>query len=228
LHTYGQTLEHYKYMQLIAMVYLTLVIVTIVFAGRLVSLSGYPLAVTTTLMPLRFSIPDIFTEVYGYRNTRRLIWFGIFCELLFLALSYFLLHIFKANHTIQMHYEFVFSRLSRIFIACLLAHVTSNFINVYCISKWKILVKGKYFFFRSLGATFIGLTIFTLVTLFILFWHTIPSNILIKLIITTIAVKIIVEPIFALLATLVTLFLKKAEGTDIYDIGISYNPFSLS
>ena len=63
----------------------------------------------------------------------------------------------------QESYDQVLGKLPRVAIASFLAIFVGAFINAYAISKWKILLRGRYFWLRSLGASAIGEFIFTIV-----------------------------------------------------------------
>ena len=55
--------------------------------------------------------------------------------------------------SIQNAYEEVFGNLIRFVSAGFLAVLSSHFLNIYIFSKWKILLRGKYFWLRSIGAS---------------------------------------------------------------------------
>jgi uncharacterized integral membrane protein (TIGR00697 family) len=105
-------------------------------------------------MPLWFVLGDVIAEVYGYKAARHVIWMAIICQFIF-ALSCAILISFDSpdGWANQGAYNQVLGKLPRVAFASFFAIVSGAFINAYAISKWKILLHGKYFWLRSLGAS---------------------------------------------------------------------------
>ena len=54
-----------------------------IVAVKLVSIFGYVVPGGAIVYPLTFIMDDIITEVYGYHAARRVIWFGLLANVLF-------------------------------------------------------------------------------------------------------------------------------------------------
>jgi uncharacterized PurR-regulated membrane protein YhhQ (DUF165 family) len=61
----------------------------------------------------------------------------------------------------------------------------------------------------------------------IAFYGTIPGDVLWTVIVSNYIFKCSVEILFTPLTYKIVGFLKKKENTDVYDIGVKYNPFQL-
>lgn len=59
-------------------------------------------------------------------------------------------------------YNIILHLLLRASIANAIAIAIGSFFNIYLLSKWKMLIKGKYFWLRSLGSSAIGESFYTI------------------------------------------------------------------
>jgi hypothetical protein len=180
-------------------------------------------------MPLWFVMGDVIAEVYGYKIARHMIWMAIICQFIF-AFACAGLISFNAplDWPHQEAYDQVLGKLPRVALASFLAIVNGAFINAYAISKWKILLRGKYFWLRSLGASAIGELVFTIVAYLTEFLGVVPLSHLLYLMTISYVIKLILNPILVIPSALTVLILRQLEKVDFYDVGINFNPFKLS
>ena len=64
----------------IVAIFITCLITANIIAVKLISLHGFILPAAIVIFPLSYIIGDVLTEVYGYRQARRVIWLGFFCN----------------------------------------------------------------------------------------------------------------------------------------------------
>ena len=187
------------------------------------SLSG------TLIIPLSYATSDIITEVYGYKEMRRLIWTSIFILYLCATIIFIIIHLPTGSYQIEAKpYDQVLSYFLRDVITYSIAAVTSIFLNSYIISKWKIMVKGRIFWLRSLGATAIGEALFILTWGLLGFSGQFELHTLFQLMLASFFCKIIYN-IFAIVPTsIITSLLKNREAIDAFDYNVKFNPFSLN
>ena len=69
---------------LITAVFITCLITANITAVKLVSVFGLVLPAAIIIFPISYIFGDVLTEVYGYRQARRVIWLGFACNLLVL------------------------------------------------------------------------------------------------------------------------------------------------
>ncbi len=100
------------------------------------------------------------------------------------------------------------------------------FLNSYILTKWKILINGKYFWLRSLGSTLFGEAIFILTWGFLAFSGEFPIRELLQLMLVSYAYKAICNIITIFPSAILAFSLKKAEGIDVYDYNTNFTPFS--
>lgn len=217
-----------NYLQFLVMLYATFMLLTVVTCYKVISIHGSIFSVATLVVPFWYATNDIVAEIYGYSASRRLIWFGIFCQFIFVTLAYLLIHVYHSTPDNQHAYEVVFDKIPRVAISSLIASLIGSFLNIYFISKWKVLTKGRFFWFRSIGSTIIGITVFTIIEAFIIFGGTMPAIKILELIGDTLLLKLLIEPFSTTYAAIAVKIIKKFEGTDVYDLDISYSPFKLN
>jgi uncharacterized integral membrane protein (TIGR00697 family) len=92
----------------------------------------------TILFPLSYIFGDILTEVYGYRNSRKVIWTGFFCALL-MSLVLWIVQVLPpaSDWTNQAAFESVLGFIPRIVAASLLAYIAGEFSNSIILSRLK-------------------------------------------------------------------------------------------
>jgi len=78
---------------------------------------------------------------------------------------------------------------------------------------------------RTIGSTLSGEGIDTLLFCLIAFYGLLPGNLLLTVFLSNYIFKCTVEILFTPVTYAGVRFLKKRENIDVYDRGISYNPF---
>jgi uncharacterized integral membrane protein (TIGR00697 family) len=214
------------YLLFLAMLYLTVMLCSGVLTHRLIQLGPFYTMAGTLVAPLWFTLSDVIAEIYGYTVARRLVWFGFICQTIFAIICKLLVELpspdFLDNQTAY------FTVLDSILYTCLsalVAYIFAGFINIYLISKWKILLMGRYFWLRSLGASTISELIFTVLAVFFIQVGKLPLKQMLTIMAVSYSLKVIYAILLALPANLLTYVIKKTDGIDIYDYKTNYNPF---
>lgn len=224
----GNGKQQYKYLTLLAMLFMTIKLTTILLIYKIIHLGPLSFTASTLVMPCWFFLGIIITETYGYPVMRHLIWMTIICQSLFAIVCTILIHVPSPDWINQAAYDQILGKLPRITMASSTAIMCGAFINSYATAKYKILSKGKRFWLRSLKASFIGELVFTVIAYLMEFVGIIPFQNVIKLMAISFAVKILLSPVLVIPVVLITKRLKQSEGIDIYDIGTNFSPFKLN
>jgi hypothetical protein len=70
-------------------VFITCLVTANITAVKLINLSGLILPAAVIIFPISYIFGDVLTEVYGYRQARRVIWLGFGCNLLVVMAIWF-------------------------------------------------------------------------------------------------------------------------------------------
>lgn len=218
-----------KYFLYIAIAFVAILMVSNTTGGKLIGIGPFVFAGAIFIFPLSYIFGDVLTEVYGYRATRKIIW-SAFVAIIFMSLSYLFI-IALPPASFWSGQEALASTLGlapRIALASILAFFTGEFCNSYVLSRMKVLMNGKSLWMRTIGSTVVGEGIDTVVFVTVAFYGTIPLAVLVTTIWSGYLFKVLYEVIATPITYFVVGWLKRAEGIDVYDNGISYNPFHIS
>lgn len=156
--------SYYKYLNFLAIFYFTGWAATYPLVYKMVSIKDILETGAIFLFPLSYALSDVIAEVYGYKIARQIIWSSLICGFIFSAALEIVSQLPAASFwNLQSSYDAVFGSILRAYFALSIASIAGLFINIYVISKWKILLKGKYFWMRSLCSTGIGELVFTII-----------------------------------------------------------------
>ena len=201
-----------------AMLYLTIMLICAVTAHKTVEIHGYTTAAAALVIPFWFILSDIIAEIYGFKIARQLLWLGLLFQGIFAIACLFLIHLHSpSSWSYQADYELVLGGLLRLTLSIFIAVIIAGYLNIRLLTKWKFLLKGKYFWLRSIGASGIGETIYSIIASVLIFYGTMNLHALIIFTILALLCKIIYTIIFAYPATLLTYWLQKLEGFEISD-----------
>jgi len=212
----------------VVMIFITCLITANITAVKLVSIFGLILPAAIIIFPMSYIFGDVLTEVYGYRQTRRVIWLGFFCNLIAVVAIWLGQVLPPASFwEEQAAYERILGYAPRLLMASFLAYLVGEFANSFVLAKMKIAMKGRWLWARTIGSTLIGEGLDSLVFMTIAFVGTIPMRTLGTAIITQWLAKSVYEAAVTPLTYAAVNFLKRKEGMDVYDYDTRFNPFSL-
>jgi uncharacterized integral membrane protein (TIGR00697 family) len=218
---------NYKFLLYFAMLYITLDLASNVVAYREVSLGFALFPGATFIYPLTYTLADIITEIYGYATMRKVIWAGIICDFVFsLAVLAVLKLPYPNNWELEPAYVTVLSNLLRLNVGCAVALLVGAFANAYLISRWKIYVRGRIFWLRSLVSSALGEAVYLLIAGVITFYGVVPTDELVKLLSFNYMFKLAYNCVAVIPASIIVVLLKKYEAAT-EQTSFSFNPFKL-
>lgn len=153
----------------LSMLYVTLLIFSVLVDYKFIAFGNMLSSCATLTISSTFFLIDVIAEVYGYQRSKQIIMSGVVCLILFSVMGYFLerLHTPEKYFSYGTAYHTILTSLLRAGFANAVALILGSFLNVYFITKWKALVKGKYFFLRSLGSSIMGEGLYTVCVTFL-------------------------------------------------------------
>lgn len=180
------------------------------------------------LFPLCYAIADIIAEVYGYKIARQVVWCALLSGLVYsLALKWVALMPAPTFWNKEEAYKVVFSPILRAYFATTIASLLGGFINIYIISKFKIIMQGKHFWIRSLFSTGLGELTFSVIGGTLAYAGVEPWSKIVFLMLDGYMFKMLYAFIAVWPAVILTGYLKRVEHVDVYDYKVDYNPFKI-
>jgi uncharacterized integral membrane protein (TIGR00697 family) len=221
----------YHYFDLVMVLFVTVLITSNIASSAKIVDRGFSIGSVrmafdagTLLFPVSYIFGDVLVEVYGFKNSRRVIWAGF----IMLALSAMLFSAVRAmpgeanwqSYAGQTAYDSILGGMSSggIVIASLLAYLAGEFSNSIIMAVMKVATKGRWLWMRTIGSTIVGEGVDTLIFVLIATlagvfqWEVFAS-----LVLTNYLFKVGVEVLFTPITYKVVGFLKKAENEDYYD-----------
>ena len=203
--------------------YITCLLLSNLVAGKMMAIGGVTLPAAVILFPVTYILCDVFTEVYGFRSARTVIWMGFSCS--FFAVVVYMITIalphpdFWAN---QEAYEIVLGTTPRVFAASLVGYLFGEFSNSMVLSKLKVLTQGKKLWVRTIFSTVVGEAFDTVIFITISFWGTMETNVLLQMMLFQYLFKVCYEIICTPLTYVVIRKIKNIEKIDVYDTDTKY------
>ena len=211
---------------IVVAVFITCLITANITAVKLISLFGLPAAII--IFPISYIIGDVLTEVYGYRQARRVIWLGFFCNFIAVIAIWIGQILPPASFWDgQGAYARILGYTPRLLLASFLAYLVGEFANAVVMAKMKIATSGRWLWLRTIGSTLIGQGLDSFLFMTLAFVGTIPLKALFTAVVVQWLAKSVYEAVVTPLTYLVVGFLKRKEGMDVYDRDTTFNPLSL-
>ena len=191
---------------------------------KVVQLGGITATAGLIVFPISYIINDCIAEVWGFRKARLIIWSGFASNFLVIAFGQLAVSLPAAPFWEgEAGFNFVFGMAPRIAIASLIAFLVGSFLNAYVMSRMKISSGGKHFSARAILSTLIGESADSLLFFPIAFAGLIPAEELLIMIGTQATLKSLYEVVILPVTIRVVRYIKKVDGSDVYDVGTSYN-----
>lgn len=234
-------MKSYRFLDLITAVFVTVLIVSnIASSAKIVDLGfglfDVPMAFDagTILFPISYIFGDILTEVYGYKNSKRVIWVGFVC-LVLSAVIFGIVRAMPGEATWQGYagdaaYFAILGGMSTggIVLASLVGYWTGGFTNSFIMAKMKILMNGRWLWMRTIGSTIAGELVDTVMFVVVASaFGVFPWSLFLTLTMTNYLFKCSVEALMTPVTYLIVGALKKVENEDYYDKETDFNPFAV-
>ena len=234
----------YKYFDLIQALFVTVLLVSNIASsakiiGWGIALFGIPLAFDagTILFPVSYIFGDILTEVYGYRNSRRVIWIGFGC-LILSSLTLWIVGFLPGEATWEQNvgqtsFDAILGGITTgaIVLASLSAYWSGEFTNSYVLARMKVFTQGRWLWTRTIGSTLLGEGVDTVVFVTVATLFKVPGfapSLWFTLVLTNYLFKCGVEILMTPVTYRVVNRLKYEEQEDYFDYKTDFNPFRLA
>ena len=147
----------YKHYSVLCMIFVTVALCDVLLVYRLVRIGAFVVTAGVFVMPLYYTLQDIVAEVYGYKKAQKMLIAMIVCMYVFsVIISIGIKLPYPVSWHYQEDYRFVLGHLFRTNSLGLLAVLFGAFLNIALVSRWKILARGRYYWFRCLCCSSVG------------------------------------------------------------------------
>jgi len=216
----------------IAALFVTVLLTSNLIAVKLVAFGPWTLPAAVIVFPLSYLFGDVLTEVYGYSVTRRVIWLGFGCNLVFVAFIVAAGALPGApgawDSAAQSSYQRVLGFAPRLLAASVMAYAVGEFINAFVMARLKVATRGRWLWSRTISSTLLGQGIDSAIFITGAFLGVLPTGVLLQTILYQWIFKTAYEVVATPLTYVVVGFLKRREARDPFDIGTDFNPFRLA
>jgi uncharacterized PurR-regulated membrane protein YhhQ (DUF165 family) len=204
--------------------------------------------------PLGYVIGDVLTEIYGFAKARRVIWVGTAAMMFLAFMSYVVVSLpafdgwtcsasgFGGPRPVtssadagipdgaicQETYVSVFGSTWRIVVASITAFWAGEFVNSFVMAKMKVWTKGRALWSRTIGSTFVGQGVDSLIFYPVAFLGIWTPQAVLTVMVTNWALKVVWEAVLTPVTYVVVNKLKAAEGVDLFDLDTDFSPFATS
>jgi queuosine precursor transporter len=222
-----QPIRVYKYFDLLASIFIVVLLISNLVGQKICAFGPFRVSGAQLLFPITYIFGDVFTEVYGYAGSRRVIWIGFFASGLMALMGMLTVALPAAPewHN-QEAFATVFGIVPRMVMASLIAYWCGEFANSFTLAKMKIWTKGRYLWTRTVGSTVVGQAVDTIVLMIVAFGGERNAGLIVRLILSAYVFKVVYEVLATPLTYWIVGFLKRSEGVDKYDYGTRFTPFA--
>jgi queuosine precursor transporter len=220
-------IRRYRYLDLLTIGFVVVLLISNLVGPKICRIGPLRPSAAEFLFPLIYICGDVFTEVYGYRSSRRAIWLGFFAMALLIAMGRMAVSLPPAPEWHgQEAFASVFSVVPRFALASLVAYWAGEFTNSYTLAKLKLLTRGRWLWTRTVGSTLTGQAVDTTVLIAIAFAGTQAPGMLLRMIGSAYLIKVIVEVVATPVTYVVVGWLKRSEAADAFDRDTNFTPFA--
>ena len=196
---------------------------------KVIQVAGITVTAGLLVFPISYIINDCIAEVWGFRKARLIIWSGFLMNFFVVSLGLIAVALPAAPFWEgEAHFNFVFGMAPRIVAASLMAFLLGSFLNAYVMSKMKLASGGKHFSSRAIWSTVAGETADSLIFFPIAFGGIIAWQELLGMMCIQILLKSMYEVLVLPVTIRVVNAVKRMDGSDVYDDGISYKVWKIN
>lgn len=216
----------FKYLIFLSMIYMSLMLFNAILTNRYVGFDHLYVLGGTLTSPFIFILDDIIAEIYGYKITQTVVIAGFLAQSLFAIFAQLiLLSPYPHNFSAEGAYASILGlSLLRINFSGFAANIIANLMNSYIITRWKILLKGKHFWLRSLGSSTIAEAFYSFLAIVMMELKAIPFHDILKVVLLSYTIKVTYSALFAWPANCLVKHIKRKTGIDVYDLPKNFTP----
>ena len=213
---------------LMAVVFTVCLIASNLFATKVIAFGSITLPGAVLIFPVSYILNDCFAEVWGYRKARLVIWTAFAMNFFVVLVGQLIVWLPAASFWDGApHFNYMFSMAPRVALASLAAFLAGSTLNAFVMSRMKVASSWRFFSLRAVLSSLAGESLDSLIFMPIAFWGA-EWKALLGMMLAQVTFKVVYEIVILPVTAHFVKALKRIEGVDTYDTGISYNPFKFA
>ena len=214
-----------NFLPVLSGLFIGVLVLSNILAVKMIQIGPFVFDGGTLLFPFSYIFGDVLTEVYGYRDTRKIIWTG-FIVLIFMACNIWIISVLPAEGSwnLQNDVNNILLQMPRISAGSVCGYLVGAYSNSAILSKMKLLTKGRYLWMRTIGSTVVGELVDSAIFVAIAFSGLYDSSVLIVMVFSNYLFKTMIEVVCTPFTYAVVGFFKRYEHIDTFDYDVRYNP----
>jgi uncharacterized integral membrane protein (TIGR00697 family) len=216
-----------KYLITLTLMCATFLLICLVLQDRLILIGPTYVCSTVFIYPFTCLTLDIIAEIYGRQAAKNALWLSILSTIMFSIIVTIFTKIpgpifwkdYTNSYNIAMH------PLIRIVAAGTISILIGQLINIYVITRLKVMAQGRYFAFRSMGSSIVGDTVTFAISLIGFFAKKLSIHEIIVITISELAVMYTYALLIAFPGSIIVAIIKKYEHQSVQCTNVSFNPF---
>jgi uncharacterized integral membrane protein (TIGR00697 family) len=216
---------YYAFLPVLTGLFTATLLITNVLNCKVIRVGALPFTGGLIMYPLAALFDDVLTEVYGYAESRKVIWTGLGSLILFVLM----IEICRALPpdtfwTHQAAYDTILGAVPRIAGASMIAYFVGEFSNSYVLAKFKVRTHGRFMFLRFVLSTAAVQLIDSVTFVVAAFAGTMAPPQMVLVALTGWALMVLWEIAALPMTVPLVRALKRREGVDHFDVGTNFNP----
>lgn len=218
--------NRYNSLIFIAMLYIAIDLSSMVFAYKIIEIDHVIGVASSLIFPVTYSIMDVLAEVYGYKVARKIICYGFICDLIFAIVVLGVSEIPSVSQSQTMVYRQIMQPLFRAVLAQMIGVLLGAFVNIYLISKWKMMTNGRFFWLRSIGSSTVGEGVMLVVSVSVALVGVLSVSQIYQMILYTYLYKVFFAVVAAPFVSAAA-FILRNKVAELRSESIDFNPFDM-
>src|SRR6201997_431829 len=136
------SLRNFRYYDILVHIFVVVLLISNLVGSKICAFGPFRISGAQLLFPITYIFGDVFTEVYGYSASRRVIWIGFFASGLLALMGIISVALPAApDWPNQKAFATVFDFVPRLVAASLVAYWCGEFANSFVLAKMKLVTK---------------------------------------------------------------------------------------
>ncbi len=196
----------------ISILFVACILISNILASKIINIFGFSMTGGVLVFPITYILGDVITEIYGYKNSKKIIIYGFICNLLMVLLFALAIKLPYPDYwQNQEAFISILSNTPRLLLASFIGYLVGGLSNSYIMEYIKNNSKIKHLWFRTILSTIVGESLDTFIFLMIGFYGTMKTNNLLPMIFYQSLAKILYETLFTPITYKVITYIKKKE-----------------